>query len=194
MVFIFTSHDLSVMRLFVSVDCDGRSDAIAGVQEPLAGLSGLRLTDPTQAHVTMAFLGESEHDLDALTEAIGTAVDGVDIEPFELTLEGVGAFPSPEYITAVWLGVGRGSAALSRLHRWIEAETTALGYDAADHDFTPHVTLARMDDASSKDEVQRFLRERDPDIGSIRVEELRLKESTLTETGPEYRTIDRVRL
>ena len=194
MVFIFVPHDFGVLRLFASVDCDGRSDAITGVQEPLVGLSGLRPTDPTQAHVTMAFLGEGEHDLDALSAGLETAVEATDIGPFELTLEGVGAFPSEEYITVVWLGVGRGSAALSELHRRIEAETTALGYDASDHDFTPHVTLARMDDASSKDKVQRFLRETAPEIGPLRIEELRLKESVLTDEGPEYRTVERVEL
>ena len=194
MVFIFVPHHFAHMRLFVSVDCDGRSDAIADLQAPLAGLSGLRPTDPTQAHATMKFLGEGEHDLDALSTGLETAVEEADIGPIELTFEGVGAFPSEEYITVVWLGVGRGSAALSELHRRIEAEMTALGYDAADHDFTPHVTLARMDDASSKVEVQRFLRESDPEIDSIRIEELRLKESTLTDDGPEHRTVERFRL
>jgi len=182
------------MRLFASVDCDGLSDAIAGVREPLSGLSGLRLTDPTQAHVTMTFLGEGDHDLEAVSAGLETAVEAADIGPFELALEGVGAFPSEEYITVVWLGVGRGSAALSELHRRIEAETTALGYEEERHEFTPHVTLARMENASSKDEVQRFLRETDPDIGSLRVEELRLKESTLTDDGPKYRTVERLPL
>lgn len=182
------------MRLFASVDCGGLADGIAGVQESLSGLSGLRLTDPTQAHVTMAFLGEGDHDLDAVSAALETAVEAADVGPFELTLEGVGAFPSEEYIRIVWLGVGRGSAALSALQRRIETETTALGYDAAAHEFSPHVTLARMDDASSKGEVRRFLRETDPDLGTIRVEELRLKESALTDDGPEYRTVGRFQL
>lgn len=188
---MFALDYFGVMRLFVSVDCDGVSEAIAGVQEPLSALSGLRTTDPTQAHVTMKFLGESDHDLDALSTALETAVDGVDTGPFELTFEGVGAFPSEEYITVVWLGVGRGAESLSALHRRIETETTALGYAASDHGFTPHVTLARMENASSKDDAQRFLRETTPDIGPVRIEELRLKESTLTDDGPEYRTVER---
>ena len=182
------------MRLFVSVDLDGVTDAVAGVQDPLSELPGLRLTDPGQAHVTMKFLGEGDHDLPALSNAIETAVRDAEIDPFEATFEGVGAFPSAAYIRVVWLGVGRGASELTALHRKIESETTGLGYEAAAHEFTPHVTLARMEHAAAKGKVQRFLREADPDTGTIRIEELRLKESVLTGDGPAYRTVERIEL
>jgi 2'-5' RNA ligase len=179
------------MRLFASVDVEPFADRIEDLQEPLAGLEGLRPTDPRQAHVTMKFLGEGDHDLDALTAAIDRSVENAGVGPFEATLEDVGAFPSREYIRVVWLGFGAGTEPLSELHRRIEAETTALGYDEERHEFTPHVTLARMDDATAKGEVQRFLRESEPSFGPLDVEELRLTESELTADGPEYRTVER---
>jgi 2'-5' RNA ligase len=40
------------VRLFVSADVDELADPVAAIQEPVAGASGLRLTDPEQAHVT----------------------------------------------------------------------------------------------------------------------------------------------
>lgn len=179
------------MRLFVSVDVDSLADRIEAVQEPLAGLEGIRPTDPRDAHVTVKFLGEGEHDLDALDAAIWRAVEGADVGPFEATLEGVGAFPSAEYIRVVWLGFGAGHEQLTALHRQLETETAELGYDEERHDFTPHVTLARMENAAAKADVRRFLDEADPEIGPLRVEDLRLKESTLTRNGPEYRTVAR---
>jgi 2'-5' RNA ligase len=179
------------MRLFVSVDLDGRADAIERIQAPLSGLSGLRVTDPADAHVTMKFLGEGDHDLEALSGAIGAAIDAADTGPFEVTFGGVGAFPSAEYIRVVWLGVEEGADPLTAIHRHLEAETTALGYDEERHEFTPHVTLARMEHAAAKEDVQRFLREADPEIGPVSVEELRLTESTLTDDGPAYRTLER---
>jgi 2'-5' RNA ligase len=189
------------MRLFVRVDLDGLADAIAEVQKPLSELSGLQLTDPTQAHITMQFLGEDDHDIEALVAALERAVEGADVRTaetddrgFTTTFEGVGAFPSAEYIRVVWLGVGRGASELIALHRRIEAETTALGYDATDHDFTPHVTLARMDDATSKGSVQSFLETTDSEVGPLRVEDLRLTESALTTEGPEYRTVARIEI
>jgi len=39
--------------------------------------------------------------------------------------------------------------------------------------------------------VQELVRERDPDAGTTRVEEIHLTESTLTPSGPEYETVER---
>jgi len=182
------------MRLFVSVDCDGLSDRHRKRPATAQGAAGAPAHrshgGPRDDEVSRG----GDHDLDALTEAIGTAVAAAAVGPFKLTLDGVGAFPSPEYIRVVWLGVGRGASELTALHRRIEAGTTALGYGEERHEFTPHVTLARMENAAAKADVQRFLRETDPEIGPLRVEELRLTESVLTDDGPEYRTVERFEL
>ena len=182
------------MRLFVSVDLDGLADPVADAQAPFRDLPGLTPTDPEQAHVTMTFLGEGDHDLEALSDAVGRAVDAAGVDPFEANFEGLGVFPSLDYISVVWLGVGAGSEELTALHEALEAATTTLGYDAADHEFTPHVTLARMDHAAAKEDVRRAIREHDPEVGRLGVEELRLTESTLTADGPEYRTVERFEL
>jgi len=182
------------MRLFVSVDLDGLGEAVADAQTPFRDRSGLTLTDPEQAHVTMTFLGEGDHDLEALSAALDRAVTDAAVAPFEARFGGYGVFPSLEYISVVWLGVEDGTAELTALHEALDAETTAIGYDPADHEFTPHVTLARMDHAAAKPAVQRAVRERDPDVGTLQVDDVRLTESTLTADGPEYRTLERVPL
>ena len=182
------------MRLFVSVDFEGVADAIEALQEPLTGLSGVRPTDPEQAHVTVKFLGGGDHDLEALSTALERAIEEAGTESFEAALGGVGAFPSEEYIRVVWAGVEAGATEMSELHRYVEREATALGYDEERHEFTPHVTLARMEHAAEKATVQRFLDEATSDVGPVRVEELRLKESVLTNDGPAYRTVERFEL
>ncbi|MFT4883486.1 MAG: 2'-5' RNA ligase [Natronomonas sp.] len=179
------------MRLFVSVDIDDLAREVDRIQAPLRELPGINPTDPEQAHVTMKFLGEEDHDLDALTAAIEAAVEGADTGAFEATFEGLGVFPSLDYISVIWLGVSQGSEPLTDLHENLEFETTALGYDEERHEFTPHVTLARMDHAAAKEDVQRLVEENDPEVGTIRVEELRLTKSTLTDEGPEYETVER---
>lgn len=179
------------MRLFVSVDLDGLAEEVAAAQAPLRDLSGLNPTDPGQAHVTMKFLGDGDHDLDELGAAVERAVDTVGGDPFEARFAGLGVFPSPEYIRVVWLGVEEGGEALTALHEALERETTALGYDPEEHDFTPHVTLARMAHAAAKEDVQRHVREEHPEVGTLQVDELRLTESTLTDDGPAYSTVER---
>ena len=179
------------MRLFVGVDLDGLAGPVADAQAPFRDLPGLNPTDPEGAHVTMKFLGEGDHDLEALSGAIERAVGAAGVGPFEASFEGLGVFPSLDYVSVVWLGVEDGSRELRRLHEALEAETTDLGYDAERHEFTPHVTLARMDHAAAKAAVQQAVQERNPEVGRLAVEELRLTESTLTPEGPEYRTVER---
>lgn len=189
------------MRLFFSVDLPADlAEPLAALQSEFDAAEGLRFTDPEQAHITMKFLGEVDveadgqrgddrlHDVKLAGEA---AVDAADIDPFEAVIGGLGVFPSPDYISVLWTGVDEGGAELTTLATALEAETTELGFDPEDHAFTPHVTLARMDDARGKELIQEALEERDPTVGRFEVSELRLKRSRLTDEGPEYDTVAR---
>ena len=181
------------MRLFVSVDLPGDlADAVAAVQDELRDAAGLSFVDPGQAHLTLKFLGETDPGrLEALEAALAAAVDDAGVAPFDATVAGLGAFPSEAYIRVVWLGFDAGGDDLTRLHEAVEARTVALGLDPEEHDFTPHVTLARMQHAGGKELVQRALRERHPEVGTFRVDEIRLTESELGPGGPEYTTVAR---
>jgi len=184
-------------RLFVSVDLPDRlADAFESVQEPLRDVPSLRLTDPEQAHCTLNFLGDTdEARVGDVTGALEAAVDATDVSPFEAEVGGLGVFPSADYISVIWVGVreGRGAAELIRLAEAVERETVSLGFDEADHEFTPHFTLARMDDARGKGRVLEYLNE-DPTVGRFEVDGISLTESTLTSDGPEYETRARVPL
>ncbi|WP_247003669.1 RNA 2',3'-cyclic phosphodiesterase [Halosolutus gelatinilyticus] len=184
------------MRLFVSADLpDDLAEPIADLQDDLAEASGLTLTDPEQAHVTLKFLGDVAGDrLPALEDELAAAVDDADVDPFTARFGGLGVFPSLDYISVVWLGVAAGGDELARLHEAIEDRTTAMGFDPESHDFTPHVTLARMEHAGGKDHVQKVIRERDPTVGEMHVDEVRLTESTLTDAGPRYSAVERFSL
>ena len=191
------------MRAFFAVDLpDDLAEPLADVQSALDGADGLRFVDPVQAHVTLKFLGDvdeggsdassadADPTLDDVVAAGERAVEHADVEPFECRVEGLGVFPSLEYISVVWVGIEAGSAELIRLHEALEAETTELGVHPEEHEFTPHVTLARMDDARGKELVQAVVRDRDPTIGRFTVEELQLVESTLTADGPVYDAVE----
>jgi len=182
-------------RLFVSIDLGGLGEGVAGVQESFEGIPGLNLTDPDQAHVTLQFLGDtSDHRVDEVTEALAAAVDAADVEPFTAEFAGLGVFPTLEYISVVWLGVEAGSAEMTRLQAAIEPRLVELGFEEADHEFTPHVTLARMEHAGGKERVREIVRERDPAAGEMEVAEIRLTASELEADGPRYSTVERFAL
>lgn len=179
------------MRLFVSVDLpDDHAPPIKAIQQELEDASGLSFTDPAQAHLTLKFLGDTDSSqLPALKSVIADAVANAGVEPFDATVAGLGAFPSHDYIQVVWIGVDTEAGELTQLHEAIERETTALGFEPEDHDFTPHVTIARMNHAGGKALVQEVLGT-DPVVGTMTVEEVLLKESTLMEEGPIYSTVE----
>ena len=185
------------MRLFVSIDLpDQLADPIGEVQELFEGAGGLNVTDPEQAHVTMKFLGDVDEDrLDEVTAAVERGVErGVDhagiADSFPARFAGLGVFPSPDYISVVWLGVEVGKEEMTALHECIEDETTDIGFDPEENEFTPHVTLARMEHADGKERVQEVVEDRHPTVGEMVVDEVRLTKSDLTQDGPEYSTVE----
>jgi len=183
------------MRAFFAADLPtDLAPRVAEAQAAFEGAEGLRFVDPEQTHVTLKFLGEIDGSdptpaLDDVIAAGERAIETADVDPFECAVEGFGVFPSLDYVSVVWAGIGRGTPELTSLHEAIESETTALGVDPEDHEFTPHVTLARMNDARGKETVQEVVRERDPEIGRFDVDAVRLVSSTLTSDGPAYDTV-----
>lgn len=184
------------MRLFVSIDLpDELADAIATIQDDLDDAAGVRVTDPTQAHVTIKFLGEVDAGrVDDVTDGLRDAVETTDVDPFTAHIAGLGVFPDLSYISVVWLGVEAGGEAMTTLHEAVEAELVDRGFEPESHDFTPHVTIARMDHAGGKEHVQQVVSDRAPTVGDMEVTSLALTESTLTDDGPVYETVERVGL
>lgn len=187
---------MSDHRVFVAVDLpDELTGRVAEVQDRFDGIASLSFTKPTQAHITVKFLGETTTErIDNVEEAVQTAVAEADTGPFESEIGGLGVFPSTDYIRVIWAGVREGTAELTRLHEAVERETTELGFETEDHEFTPHLTLARMSDARGKARVREIVGGLDPTIGRMSVEAVKLKESELTDEGPEHRTLARIPL
>jgi 2'-5' RNA ligase len=178
-------------RLFVSVDLDGFGDAVAAVQDLFADASGLNATDPEQAHVTLFFLGDTDSDrLDEVTATLDAAIAESGVDPFTAEFGGLGVFPSLEYISVVWLDVESGGDRLTALHEAVAPPLVELGFEPPDHEFTPHVTVARMEHAGGKAPVQNAVRNREPVAGRLRVDEIRLTESRLIDDGPAYTTVE----
>lgn len=185
------------MRLFVSVDLSELAPVVRELQATLADADGIRLTDPEGTHVTLKFLGEvPAARVGAVGDAVAAAVEAAGVEPFEVELTGLGVFPSEEYIRVVWAGVGTGADRLRTLHEAVEGRLVAAGFEPADHAFTPHATVARLDHAGGRDRVQAALEDGVGRLGRQRVTAVHLTESVRdgAGTGPTYRTVQTVPL
>jgi 2'-5' RNA ligase len=110
------------------------------------GLSGARWIDAENYHITLRFIG----DIDEPTaDEIADALARVDRPRFDLSLEGLGAFGSrkPHCIYAA----AKPSAALKELQGEHERIIQRIGLEPERRKFVPHVTLARLRNASETD-------------------------------------------
>ncbi len=136
------------LRAFIAVELPPAArDAVEGVIRDLRARTGdgVRWVRPEGVHLTLKFLG----DIDAYTvPALSQALDrcAAPAAPFDLCLEGVGAFPNARRPRVVWVGLGGGLEALLGLQQSIEGELEALGYARERRAFTPHLTLGRVRD------------------------------------------------
>jgi len=138
------------MRLFVALNLpdDVRARIETELLVPLrASTRGVKWVRPDMLHVTLAFLGErSEAEAREAARVVGELATGRG--PLEVTLTGLGAFPSPDRPRVVWLGI-EDPTGVRQLHRAFERERARLGVPAEGRAYHPHVTLGRVQGSSA---------------------------------------------
>jgi 2'-5' RNA ligase len=75
-----------------------------------------------------------------VSSAVDAATAG--IEPFDMTVHGAGAFPSPRRPSVVWVGI-EADERLAGLQAKIEAALESIGFPREDRPFAPHLTIGR---------------------------------------------------
>jgi 2'-5' RNA ligase len=110
------------------------------------GLPGARWIDPENYHVTLRFIG----DIDGVSaNEVASMLPRVNRKPFEVKVRGLTTFGGrkPRAVVACV----EPSRPLIELQAELERMMQRLGLDPEGRKFTPHVTLARLYDASSRD-------------------------------------------
>ena len=131
-------------RLFTALEIP--RDAALSLSLLRGGLPGARWIDMENYHLTLRFIGDVEGHV---ADEIANALDRVRRPAFTLTLSGVGAFGSRKP-HSVYAGVSP-SPDLTALQAEIERICQRLGLPADPRKFVPHVTLARLRNASAGD-------------------------------------------
>lgn len=130
------------MRLFVALDLPWelrqRVAMLAG-----AGIPGARWVPPENYHLTLRFIGEMPG---FRAEEIDQALAGLKARGFALTLAGVGTFHKGGRNVSLWVGAER-NPSLDLLQSKIETALQRCGLEPERRRFTPHITLARLDNA-----------------------------------------------
>ncbi|MGS2615577.1 RNA 2',3'-cyclic phosphodiesterase [Micromonospora sp. LZ34] len=151
------------MRLFVAVypppeAVDHLTGQVARLRVGAAAAAGInvRLADPAQAHVTLAFLGDVEADrLVDVESSLGLAAewsrDGRAATP-RLRLGGGGRFGQNRF-TVLWVDVRGEVEALQVLARLIRSRLRNARLPHDDKPFRPHLTIARPGDRVPAEDV-----------------------------------------
>jgi 2'-5' RNA ligase len=130
-------------RLFTAVEIP--PDIGAALASLRGGLPGARWIDPENYHLTLRFIGDID---DALAREIAFMLGRVRRQPFEVQLDGVTSFGGrkPRAVIA--------TAAPTRSLLELQAEHERLmqriGLEPEGRRYTPHVTLARLRESSSR--------------------------------------------
>ena len=183
---------MNVLRAFLAIDISPR---IRGQLETVCQhleivLSGLpvRWVPVDNVHLTLKFLGDvSQTNLAHIHEAVSMAAALQ--KPFEMSVGGVGAFPSIHRPRVLWVGVETNDDCRA-LQRRIETDTARLGYAAEKHTFFPHLTLGRVHRTATLQEVKAIGKilgtVKQGFLGAARVTEIHLYKSDLKSSGAVY--------
>jgi len=162
--------------------------AFVAIEIPSSPGDAVRVRAPE--HLTLLFLGETPGErVGEIVEALTPL--GAAVAPFDLTLEGVGAFPSPERPRVIWVGATEGAVELSRLATLVRGALRAKEGTTRDESFVPHLTLFRVRSAADRRRAEELLTGRVPPPAPrrVRVREFVLKESELSSRGATHRTV-----
>ena len=131
-------------RLFTGLEIP--SDIAQSLSTLRGGLPGARWIDPQNYHVTLRFIGDVDDDVAREVESL---LGRVKRGSFELRLDGLSSFggKKPRAVVATVAN----SAALMEAQAEQERLMQRIGLEPEGRKYTPHVTLARLRDASSRD-------------------------------------------
>jgi RNA 2',3'-cyclic 3'-phosphodiesterase len=179
------------MRTFIAIPLPGEihqklADLIQRLKEP--GNHAVRWVTAENIHLTLKFLGEvapeKAQDIShAMEEIAGQA------HFFDIRIKHTGAFPNLKRPRVFWVGISQFDE-LKNLQEMLEKKMERLGFESENRPFSPHLTLGRVNESASRQELDRIVekitRNQAIELGSVHVTEMQLFKSDLTPKGSIY--------
>jgi RNA 2',3'-cyclic 3'-phosphodiesterase len=161
---------------------DEVKDRLVAVQP--RDLPSMRLAGRQEMHLTLYSLGELSLQYD---EAVRKALARVKVNAFTITISGVGKFQLEGEPQVLWAGVKEHSC-LFALHYSIGTVLAdAIGFRPEERPYSPHITLARLDEPAPPEAIDRYLEEnRGFVIPAVQIDRFILYSSRLVENIPKY--------
>ena len=100
-------------------------------------------TKTDNIHLTLKFFSSiSQQQVLEVSDAASRTVEG--LAPFQVRVEGAGAFPERGPARVLWIGINDSRGMLAELQRRFDNECERKGFEREARAFNPHLTLARL--------------------------------------------------
>ncbi|HVP21803.1 MAG TPA: RNA 2',3'-cyclic phosphodiesterase [Anaerolineaceae bacterium] len=192
------SQIMEMIRSFIAVELTTPIQSAMGrvIKQLSPATNVVRWVPPQNIHLTFKFLGDIE------LSGVAKLQDSIKKEcrqylPFEIHIGTLGAFPNSRQPRVIWIGV-QAPPDLAALQKGIDSALSTLGYPVEGRPFSPHLTLGRVSQHASREEVitlaSLIARTTVGDLGASRVEAVTLFRSDLRPTGSIYTALYKANL
>ncbi len=180
------------MRLFIAVEIKQIPTILSLIENIKQTGADIKLVEPENIHLTLAFLGEIE---DSKLAKIEDSMNSVKFPKFDIVLRGIGAFPSISRPRVVWVGIEKGFNYMKDIRTQLVNNLKSKGIRPEDDkEFVPHITIGRVKGPRNLFKLSNFIIKNTNDLyGEIEVNEIKLFKSTLTPKGPIYEVLYTIR-
>ena len=139
-------------------------------------------------HLTLKFLGNVQpENLQAVIDGLKVVANSFD--GFEFQVGKIGVFPNLRKPRIIWIGI-QSSQNLYELQKEIDLATQPLGYPGEDRAFSPHLTLGRVSQHASFQEIKEAAEALSANqlgtLGMVKVNAITLFRSELLPSGAVY--------
>lgn len=183
------------MRAFLGVELRSDiKDRLVHIQNFMAATrANVKWVEKENLHVTLYFLGEIEESTaQDIIRAAGGMVESW--SPFNIRVQGLGAFPNLRSPRVIWSGIEEGREELSEVHARLTDVVRKLGIGSKEKSYKPHVTLGRLRAPGPHSVLAKVIEEHvAEEFGRQSVEEVVLFESRLSRSGPQHIPLMRFR-
>ncbi|RQW91012.1 MAG: RNA 2',3'-cyclic phosphodiesterase [Geobacter sp.] len=175
-------------RIFIALKVKPGESLLRIHSSLIAVLGGERInwTYPSNIHLTLAFLGNTEDDLIKIV-SIMLKQKCTGFGEFSFTLKETGVFKNYHDPRVIWIGI-ENNETLMKLYDEINTGLKDAGFKTENRPFRPHITLGRIKSIRNTDILRSSLEKyQNAFIQEVLVREVILFESILNTSGPEYR-------
>lgn len=188
-----TNRSQKGLRTFLAIPLpESLKKQIGTIQSDLQERSsGVRWVKPDNLHLTLRFFGETSHeDLEKIKGSM-LSVERIQ-KPFEVEVQGLGAFPSPRRPRVLWLGLTPG-APLVDFFRVCQQALEQAGIPPEQRPLAPHLTIGRLrQHGSDLSALTESYAQRS--FGTLPVTQAVLYESRLHQHGAEHLPLQTMKL